>query len=1395
MSDYAATRQRSIARRDSSRNLAPQSGDYASTRAARQRQKQTPAYVLRAQTRLQKMGAFEANTPILRQRIMAEERERDGIKDMEIKRNPLISYAAGVNQSLGQVGESLVGLYAPEYANKLKDAREVEYGTPHGAAGVAGQAVGMVGNIAATIGTGGALGSVGLAASAARGMAVTSGLFAQQGAGRVRQQVAERRSKGEIVSWQDEWSATVLTGVIEGASGAISAGVASKMAQAFKTLAPQVQGAFRFGGKTAAIAKLKAALPGMGIEGTEEAFTQMATNMVDIMYDITPGLRVTEGALEAGLIGAGLAPILGGVSGMGLKLRASAAQQGSPTPPGLNPDPTGMDTLGLPEPLEAARPVDDLTGSQIPVRSNGKAHEQTQQMYVDAQNERAMSRADRVISKVSVGDTKVEDALYKAINMLPPTTYETGEAANMGRMERMRKSKAKPKTLDSKKTVDAVVKALRTADPNQTVPDATVQAERMIAKVGKYLQTTRMEDVARDHHHRQVARAMAQGKDVPQAVQDEYAVEPIAETDQSIDLRTETWDNDAWGSDPVTYDQAAGIDNMSDPGDATNALDWKVVDYPDGESGIENAAGDIMDGPFASHDLAAFELQHYQEKAGVMDGPREYEVGRIDGWQYKPAMPTPPQRTDGTPPNADADGPVPGERSSPTMRRRNGNDFTTPISSRIADISMRIYGKLMGYESAVAWETAKTLRVVKDWGNALHRSFKLHGKKRAIELQGQLHLALGNGQFDAAYQIMVDNAPTEQDGRQLVAGMKKIRRQMDALQRRQRDAGIEVSRIDNYFPRAVKNHKKYLAALKQEEKSSITKKLDAESKRLKRDLSQDERQTIINDDLQGYGEQFREQSVRHGAQRTVVEIDPEMAHLYERYDVALVQYLSRTIESIHTAKFFGKGSVEESIGKYVDEERENGHLTEEDSQSLKSLLGSRFIGGQRSPHKFWRTVRDLGYITTLTNPISAVTQAGDISLSIVENGLAANLKAAPASVRGIRNIMSKQPNHVTSPEALTQYDIGVLQATAEFGSPSGLSNYLSYFMRKSGFTLMDGIGKTLNVNSSYQSMKAAAMGQKGTQVIDGTIVQNTEDSAEFTKMEKEWGPILGDEFQQTMQDFRAGEITDNVRMVLFTKLSRIQPISLSEFPAWYLNNPNGRILYMLKSFTIKQFDFMKRMSYDQIANGQYRAGMKGLTSIAFIYSAMFGIDLLKDFLMQRETNMNNIDDKAWATALKMFGTSRYMKDKAISEGPGAAAWGALAPPSGWLSDPVRDLSNVPDFLSGEKSLSELRFYRNVPLIGKWAYYGVGHGNTLDAERAKTERRRDRKDIREEAKKALLDGDRTGAAAILGVYNDGKPADMARISMKSVRNSIQRDRKKARDDASGRTERREERRLR
>ena len=113
-------------------------------------------------------------------------------------------------------------------------------------------------------------------------------------------------------------------------------------------------------------------------------------------------------------------------------------------------------------------------------------------------------------------------------------------------------------------------------------------------------------------------------------------------------------------------------------------------------------------------------------------------------------------------------------------------------------------------------------------------------------------------------------------------------------------------------------------------------------------------------------------------------------------------------------------------------------------------------------------------------------------------------------------------------------------------------------------------------------------------------------------------------------------------------------------PKPYLDNPNGRILYMLKSFTIKQLDLMRRDILDNLAKGDTPLAFKNLTSLGTLFVLGNGsADMLKDFMTGDEIEMEDtLVDNVW----KLIGLNRYTGDRALEGGMGQAIIDTVAPP-------------------------------------------------------------------------------------------------------------------------------------
>jgi hypothetical protein len=243
---------------------------------------------------------------------------------------------------------------------------------------------------------------------------------------------------------------------------------------------------------------------------------------------------------------------------------------------------------------------------------------------------------------------------------------------------------------------------------------------------------------------------------------------------------------------------------------------------------------------------------------------------------------------------------------------------------------------------------------------------------------------------------------------------------------------------------------------------------------------------------------------------------------------------------------------------------------------------------------------------------------------------------------------------------------------------------------------MDNIGKEALINGALARYRNQA--RKG--------------NTEFLAMLKK---IFGDSADLVRGDLIQGRETENVKYLLFNRLLDFQPLTLSEMPKQYLNSPNGRILYMLKTFTIKQLDSFKNESISIINEGiKNRDGntiFKGMRNLVYL-TALFvmanaGADQLKDWLFGRKPTFN---DKVWDNILRLFGLSRYITWEVRKSGPVMAFWKLISPPMDIIEAPLKDLQtiekNKEDFAV---NIRNAETWKIIPFIGKHYYWWFGGG--------------------------------------------------------------------------------------
>jgi hypothetical protein len=328
---------------------------------------------------------------------------------------------------------------------------------------------------------------------------------------------------------------------------------------------------------------------------------------------------------------------------------------------------------------------------------------------------------------------------------------------------------------------------------------------------------------------------------------------------------------------------------------------------------------------------------------------------------------------------------------------------------------------------------------------------------------------------------------------------------------------------------------------------------------------------------------------------------------------------------------------------------------------------------QRGTHGSVQTLKNVGLMLTLGNPMSAVTQLGDQAFNIFRHKADA-LGGMAKAIAGIKD-----------PEIAKAFN---LDAPLKEFSNTGTSQALDRVLKYAGLKGMDMFGKESFLQASRAKWSKAT-------------------TEEFNE---QWGDFFENP-SQVHKDLKKGNMTEDVHLLLFSELSEFQPVSLSETPEFFLTSGNLRIFYMLKTFAIKAINStVREFRVEWQAGNHYKAARNFSALIGLLTLAGAGTDEIKDFMLGRESRISdNIVDNLLQLAL----INRYSLEKGLRNGQliETIVQGHM-PPFRFASDFVVDMVN------SAKGEPTYRTMKNFPLAGSFVYARTPEGRkrTLDSER-------------------------------------------------------------------------------
>ena len=360
-------------------------------------------------------------------------------------------------------------------------------------------------------------------------------------------------------------------------------------------------------------------------------------------------------------------------------------------------------------------------------------------------------------------------------------------------------------------------------------------------------------------------------------------------------------------------------------------------------------------------------------------------------------------------------------------------------------------------------------------------------------------------------------------------------------------------------------------------------------------------------------------------------------------------------------------TIEESVGSLLYDLAKDGVITHTQEMRLKELLVARF-SNKGLGNEFLRMLRDGGYIWTLGNVGSAITQFGDLGSAVYK--------------AGFWNTMFENVKAWQGKSEITLEDLGLNKVITDGGyvDTSKLTKHLDTVLKYTGFEKIDGISKMTLVNAAVN--KARRDAQAGSKELE-----------EYLRVE------FGNRWKEVANDLKEGRKTPEIIEYAMFQLMDVQPVTIDQMPKFYAEGGKKRMFYMMKSYFIKQLNEYRKICFETAKTNPQKAlvDLMRLTLWLMLFNA--GSDFLKDLLFGREID---VTDTLLENVFVGGSINRYT-------GMSIKRNGLFKTIQDQLAFPVIFDEIIKDVLSN-RDVADYKSWRNVPLIGNPYYYWFGGGS-------------------------------------------------------------------------------------
>ena len=535
-----------------------------------------------------------------------------------------------------------------------------------------------------------------------------------------------------------------------------------------------------------------------------------------------------------------------------------------------------------------------------------------------------------------------------------------------------------------------------------------------------------------------------------------------------------------------------------------------------------------------------------------------------------------------------------------------------------------------------------------------------------------------------AYKLL-DRVQTRKGLDGIKGNFKEVTNSLDELFTIANKNGVEIEYRKDYLPRVMKDYEGFMKSLGKEPKNAMDEmikeariaKHSGMSEKMKQSISLEQTNLTSEETAKVIQNFYEGRGVKGGGkaglqkQRVVDNITTDNQQYYDDFLPGIQRYVDNVVYRTNKNRFVGMSQDPSARNIFQDIETVSKGDTDK-ATKLAKLISTRFNGGEAKIGKGTNVLRNTIYATTIVNPYSTITQLGDLALNAYRNGV-------------INTISPFGPK-------IKLKEFGLNDMASEFTDAGAMKGAMDKLFTVTGFKKLDIALKENNIRGAFRQARSQ--------------LQNKNSKA-YKKFIEDNKPFFENETDDLVDAIRRGDSkNENVRHYLFSRLTKTQPITLSEMPAAYLNSKKGRLAYALKTFFVKQLDVIREDIVQKLAK---RETTKEGVQNAIRFGMLFGggtaaVNMTKDVMLGRPVE---IKDELMDVGMQMLGVSRYAIYKGSSDGLAGLGAAVLAPPMPIINEAFKVLLAEDKEKALEKQSKELLRY--IPIAGKDIYWRLGPG--------------------------------------------------------------------------------------